>query len=65
MEVSDCVCLDGASLLAGKVRGFVAKVLEVNPGTRFDHCLNDREAIVAKTSSCVLKNIAACRPVAM
>jgi hypothetical protein len=44
---------------------FMAKILEVNPDIKFDHCLSDREAIVAKTLSCVLKNIVACRPVSM
>jgi hypothetical protein len=34
--------------MTGKVRGFVAKVREVNPEIRFDHCLIHREATVAK-----------------
>jgi hypothetical protein len=40
-----------------KVRGFVAKVWEVNLEIRFDHCLFHCEAIVAMTSSGDLMNI--------
>jgi hypothetical protein len=42
------VCADGASLMTGKVRAFVAKGREVNPEIRFDHRLFYREAIVLK-----------------
>jgi hypothetical protein len=43
-----CICTDGATSMTGKMKGFKAKVREVNPEIRFDHCYLHREAIVAK-----------------
>jgi hypothetical protein len=59
LQWKDCigVCTDVASLMTGKVRGFMAKVQEVNPEIRFDHCLIHCEAIVAKTLPVFLKNV--------
>lgn len=39
---------DGADLMTGKVKGFEAKVQELNPEIRFDHSFIHHEAIVAK-----------------
>jgi hypothetical protein len=44
-------CTGGATSMTEKVKGFEAKVREVNPEIRFDHCFVHREAIVAKMLS--------------
>jgi hypothetical protein len=59
LQWKDCVsvCTGGALSVTGKVRGFIAKVWEMNPEIRFDHSLIHHEAIVAKTLPGVLKNV--------
>jgi hypothetical protein len=44
-------------MMTGKVRGFAAKVQEVNPEVRFDHCLIHSKATVPKSLPGVLKNV--------
>jgi hypothetical protein len=34
--------------MTGEVRGFVVKVLEVNPEIKLDHCLLDHEALLPR-----------------
>jgi hypothetical protein len=55
----DCVsiCTDGAALMTGKVKDFKAKVREVNPEIRFDHCFLYREATVAKMLPILLQSV--------
>jgi hypothetical protein len=43
--------------MTGKARGFKAKVREVNPEIRFDHCFLHREAIVAKMLPVPLQSV--------
>jgi hypothetical protein len=40
-----------------KVKGFKAKVCEVNPEIGFDHCFLNREAIVAKMLPVLLQSV--------
>jgi hypothetical protein len=42
------VCNDGVALIAGKVKGFKTKVLELIPEIRYDHCFTRCEVIVAR-----------------
>jgi hypothetical protein len=46
----DCVsmCTDGAASMTGKVKGFKAKVHEVNPEIRFDHCFLHQKRLLLK-----------------
>jgi hypothetical protein len=34
--------------MTGEVRGFIVKVLKVNPEIRLDHCLLNREALLPR-----------------
>jgi hypothetical protein len=43
--------------MTGKVKGYEAKVHEVNPEIRFDHCSLHREATVAKMLPVPLKSV--------
>jgi hypothetical protein len=43
--------------MIGKVKGFKAKVRDVNPKIRFDHCFLHREAIVAKMLPVPLQSV--------
>jgi hypothetical protein len=43
--------------MTGKMRGFIAKVWEVNPEIRFKHSLIHCKANAAKTLPGVLKNV--------
>jgi hypothetical protein len=47
-KVCVSICIDGAASMTGKVKGFKAKVREVNPEIKFDHCFLHRKVIVAK-----------------
>jgi hypothetical protein len=51
------ICTDGAAWMTGKVKGFKAKVREVNPEIRFDHCFLRREVIVAKMLPVPLQSV--------
>jgi hypothetical protein len=50
-------CTDGAKSMTGNVKGFVAKVREVNSDTGFHHCLLHHEVLVAKTLPPALKEV--------
>jgi hypothetical protein len=43
--------------MTGKVKGFKAKICELNSEIRFDHCFLRREAIVAKILSVPLQSV--------
>jgi hypothetical protein len=51
------VCTDGAKSMTGNVKGFIAKVREVNSYIGFHHCLLHRETLVAKTLPPILKEV--------
>jgi predicted GTPase len=59
LRLEDCVsiCTDGAASMTEKVKGFKARVREVNPEIRFDHCSLHREAIFAKMLPAPLKSV--------
>jgi hypothetical protein len=42
------VCTEAATSMTGEVRGFVVKVLEVNPEIKLYHCLLDHEALLPR-----------------
>ena len=49
MEQCISICTDGAGAMAGKHKGFLARVLQVAPLTNFTHCIIYRENLACKT----------------
>lgn len=50
LQWKNCVsiCTDGAPSMLGKIKGFAALVLEVNPLVKVVHCMIHREALMTK-----------------
>ena len=51
------ICTDGAGAMAGKQKGFLARVLQVAPRINFTHCIIHRENLASKTLDPDLKSV--------
>ena len=51
------ICIDGAGAMAGKHKGFLARVLQVAPRINFTHCIIHRENFASKTLDPDLKSV--------
>ena len=51
------ICTDGAEPMAGKHKGFLARVLQVAPRINFTHCIIYRENLASKTLDPDLKSV--------
>ena len=51
------ICTDGAGAMAGKHKGFLARVLQVAPQINFTHCIIHRENLACKTLDPDLKSV--------
>ena len=51
------ICTDGARAMAGKHKGFLARVLQVTPRINFTHCITHRENLASKTLDPDLKSV--------
>jgi hypothetical protein len=50
LQWTGCIngCTEAATSMTGEVRGFIVKVLKVNPEIRLDHFLLNREALLPR-----------------
>ena len=51
------ICTDGAGAMAGKYKGFLARVLQVVPRIIFTYCIINRENLASKTLDPDLKSV--------